>query len=428
MTDRHAGSPLFESERSLRERQNVIWALRALFLILSVVVLSLGIVTGSAEARLGLELAPYWWVGVGATLIFFAVIVALDVLTPGRKLSTISAIIFGSFMGLLATIVLSFVIDVFTKTYDLDVTYAQPILTAKVLLGLGLCYLGITTVLQTQDDFRLVIPYVEFSRQYRGARPLLVDSSALIDGRVVELAELGLFKTPIVIPRFVVDELQLLSDANDASRRARGRRGLDAISRLRRSQSLDITIDETSVAGSGADQMLVERGSALGATIVTTDWGLARVAGIKDVEVINVNQLARVLRPNVQPGEELRLRLIRPGEQEGQAVGFLEDGTMIVVADAAHLIGESVEIDVTGTTQTSAGRLVFARLRDDQTPPDGAPDGHAEDARVPGPPQPAPDEEPRPQPDATRTPHTPLKPSPSAPREGGGARNPRRRA
>lgn len=343
------------------QRAKVVWVLRATFLFLSVVVLSLGIVTGSGQT--GWEFARWWWWALVVTMLFFMMIVTIDVLTPRRKLSMISAILFGSFAGILATLLVGFVIDVFTKTYDLDVAYAQPILTGKVLLGLGLCYLGITTVLQTQDDFRLVIPYVEFSKRYRGSKPLILDTSALIDGRILDLTELGVFTSEIVIPRFVVAELQLLADSEDRMKRAKGRRGLDFVSRVQRSPRVDVSIAEEHGSGRSVDHDLVELASSMPGIIVTTDSGLSRVGSIHGVTVLNLNEIAHVMRSGYSaPGERLRLRIVRAGEQPGQGVGYLEDGCMVVVDGGMQRIGEESEVVVTGTMQTSAGRLIFARL------------------------------------------------------------------
>lgn len=345
-----------------RQRALIVKVLRAILIILLVVVTSLGIVRGSAQTQLGLELFGWWWVAVLAVLAFFGVVVGVDIITAERKLSTISAILFGTLAGLIATMVLGMVIDLFVESYEIPPEYDRIVLTAKVILGMGLCYIGITTVLQTQDDFRLVIPYVEFAKQFRGTKPLLLDTSALVDGRILHVAEVGCFQAPFIVPRFVIDELQTLSDSGDPLRRARGRRGLELLSRMQRSALLDVTIDDTPVPGAGVDQMLVELARSMPAVIVTTDLGLNRVAAIHGVQILNLNDLANSLKPNVIPGQTLTLPLIKPGEQPGQAVGYLEDGMMVVVERAESEIGHTAELIVTSSMQTSAGRLIFARL------------------------------------------------------------------
>ncbi len=361
------------------QRRRLVTLLRVIVAILLAVVLSLGIVTESTTSETGIQMGKWWWVAVLGTLLFFGIVIAIDVLTPKRKLSTISAILFGTFAGLLATAVLWFVIDYFRETFRLMISNEQ-ITTAKVILGLGLCYLGASTVLQTQDDFRLVIPYVEFAKQLRGPKPLILDTSALIDGRILDVAEVGLLQSPLLVPRFVIGELQQLSDSSDKLKRARGRRGLDIVTKLQKSPRLDVTIDETPIPGMDVDAMLVELARLVPGVIVTTDSGLSRVAGIQGVTVLNMHDLANAMKPNVIPGEPLTVALLKKGEQVGQAVGYLEDGTMVVAENGERMIGREVTLTVTSTMQTSAGRLIFGRVAED--PNDGS--GEHRSARAPG--------------------------------------------
>ncbi|MDX2116429.1 MAG: PIN/TRAM domain-containing protein [Planctomycetota bacterium] len=342
------------------ERRATLQLLRIIFLVLLFVFTALVIVTDSTLPGGGIQLVRWWPLAVVGALLFFGGIIALDILTPKRKLSTLSAILVGLLAGVVVAAILGIVIDLFSDIYGFgDRKLLEPF---KILMGLGICYLTISTVLQTQDDFRLVIPYVEFARKIRGARPLLLDTSALIDGRVLALAETGVFQAPMVVPRFVIDELQRLSDSADKLKRARGRRGLDLVGKLQRAPLVDLSIDETVPAGAGVDQMLVEFARTAPATLVTTDSGLARVAAIQGVPVINLHEVAAACKPAVIPGELLTLTVVRTGEQPGQGVGYLDDGTMIVVEDGAHAIGRDVSVNVTSSMQTSAGRLIFARL------------------------------------------------------------------
>lgn len=352
-----------------RVRRRALIALRAVVLLLMFVITSLGIVKLSAETSLGLEVVGNWWVAVVGTLAFFGLIVAIDILTPTRKLATISSILLGVFAGILATALLSFVVDLFKETFVFTDEYDRVFLTVKILLGIGLCYLGVTTVLQTSEDFRLVIPYVEFAKQFRGTKPLVLDSSALIDARIMEAAETGFLQAPLIVHRSVLDELQLMSDSGDRAKRARGRRGLDVVARLQRSPRLDVTIDDAQVPGKGVDQKLVELARLLPAIIVTGDTGLGRVASIQGVTVLNINDLSRALRPTVVPGDPLTVELVRAGEQAGQAVGFLDDGTMVVAENGAPFIGSTQPLTVTSSVQTSNGRLIFARRAQDEPEP-----------------------------------------------------------
>jgi uncharacterized protein YacL len=223
---------------------------------------------------------------------------------------------------------------------------------------------------------------VEFAKQIRGPRPLVLDSSALIDARIAEVVETGLIQAPILVPHFVLGELQMLADSGDKLKRAKGRRGLEVVTRLQRSAKADVSIDETIVPGTGADQMLIELARQLPAMIVTGDVALTRIAGFQGVPVLNLNEVANALKPSFVPGESVTLDLVKPGEQDGQAVGYLEDGTMVVAEDGAGSIGRRVTMTVRSSLQTAAGRMIFARIgTEHQAPPPPARDdepGHGE--------------------------------------------------
>lgn len=335
-----------------------------------------------ASPRLPLEppeVEVPWWFGVAIALALFAIVLLIDVLTPNKKISSISAVMFGLLAGILATVAISAVIELALRVWlpDKAILAIQPIINIiKPLLGVALCYLGITTILQTQDDFRLVIPYVEFAKQIRGTKPLLLDSSAVIDARIADIAATGLLQAPLIVPRFVVVELQQLADSADRLKRTRGRRGLDVVSRLQRSGTLDVSIDETPVAAVAVDQALVELAQRLTARIVTTDHGLTRVAQIQGVVVLNMHEIAAAFKSSLLPGENMLVRIVKPGEQPGQGVGYLDDGTMIVVEHASGLVGQDAPVTVTSTIQTAAGRMVFAKL----TSAGGAGDAEARSA------------------------------------------------
>jgi len=305
-------------------------------------------------------LATNWWLTVMGTVVLAGVFLAVDVLTPNKKLQSLGAVILGLIAGLVGAVAAGFIVDLVASSWDIP--DARFIAVAKILIGISLCYLGVSVVLQTQDDFRLVIPYVEFAKQIRGPRPMLVDSSALIDARIADIGETGIIQSPLVVPAFVVSELQHLADSSDKLARAKGRRGLEVVGRLQRSAWIDVSIDETPVPGKAVDQMLVEFARRMPAMLLTSDVALARIAGFQQIPVVNVNDLANAMKPAFVPGETLRLRLARRGEQEGQAVGYLDDGTMVIAENGARSIGETVDLTVRTTLQTQAGRLVFARL------------------------------------------------------------------
>lgn len=352
-------------EVALRQRKILLKSLQYIFIIafLTVMILAILGVTPGGDATASATARAQWPFTLTVGLFIALSVFLIDWFTPQKNLSTVIAIFLGLLAAMLATLGVGQILDLLVSLYDIQ----SPglVFTTKVLTGLALAYLCIATVLETQDDFRLVIPYVEFAKQIRGPRPLMLDTSALIDGRIADLASTGIIQSPIVIPGFVIGELQTLSDSTDRLKRARGRRGLDLISRLQRSATLDVSIDESPVPGKAVDQMLVEAAKRTPATIVTTDMGLSRVAGIQGVTVLNLNDVANSLKPAVIPGEGLHVRLIKPGEQRGQAVGYLDDGTMVVAEDGADCIGEEVDLVVTSTLQTSAGRLIFGRVGGD---------------------------------------------------------------
>lgn len=374
-------------DEATAERAAMLKVLRGIFLILLVVFTALLIVTDSTLAEGGIELERWWPAAVGAVLAYFAAVIGVDLLTTRRKLSTISAIIIGLIVGVIVTAIIGIVIDLFADIYEFSgLRLLEPV---KILLGLGICYLTISTVLQTQGDFRLVIPYIEFAKKIRGARPLVLDTSALIDSRVLGLAESGLFQAPLIVPRFVLNELQRLSDSADRMKRAKGRRGLETVAKLQQCPLVDVNVDESTPPGAGVDQMLVELARTLPGTLITTDVGLRQVAGIQGVPVININDISNALKQTAISGETLTLTIVRRGEQAGQGVGYLDDGTMVVVEDGEPAIGSEATITVTSSMQTSAGRLIFGRIgpgeppRADKNGPPPAIEPHDDPLRAP---------------------------------------------
>ncbi len=353
-----------------RQRDVLIRVVRATFFVLFLTVTLLYILSegpGSAATTLN------WWVTLLVASGAAAVVLVIDVLTPRKKISTLFSIALGLLGAMLASLAIGFIIDLVIESWiadDTAINAIKPLVNlVKVLLGVSLCYLSVVTVLQTQDDFRLVIPYVEFAKQIRGPRPLVLDTSALIDARIADVASTSFLQAPMIVPRVVISELQTLADSADSLKRAKGRRGLDVISRLQRLSTASLSVDDTVFPNTSTDQAIVELSRSISGMIVTTDLALARVAAIQGVLVLNLNDLGNALKPNALPGEELVVKLLRAGEQAGQAVGFLPDGTMIVAENAREAIGQTVPLEVVSSLQTSAGRLIFARLRGGDSSP-----------------------------------------------------------
>ncbi|MBI4337706.1 MAG: PIN domain nuclease [Chloroflexi bacterium] len=191
---------------------------------------------------------------------------------------------------------------------------------------------------------------------------LLLDTSAIIDGRVADLVETGFVHGTLVVPRFILDELRHIADSSDALRRNRGRRGLEILNRLRKESKTSVQVlDVDGRDGAEADVRLVKLAKQLGCPIMTTDFNLNRVAEFQGVTVLNINELANALKPVVLPGEEMTVRVIQEGKEPGQGVGFLDDGTMVVIEGGKRFINTHLEVVVTRVLQTAAGRLIFAQ-------------------------------------------------------------------
>lgn len=316
-----------------------------------------GWITGSPWAAIGVFL--------GAILLAIGVI-GVDIAVKRKQLDTISAVYFGLVVGLFLAYVVGLAITPLPLGDGFQTASGQ--VTARglvqVVMAAILCYTCISLLLQTKDDFRFIIPYVEFSREVKGHRPYILDTSVVIDGRIADVVESNLFDGQLIMPRFVISELQSIADSSDRLRRSRGRRGLDILNRLRNNPEIDIQIYDRELpdmAGQPVDQKLVALAKHLEGKLITNDYNLNKVARLHGVGVINLNDLANALKPIFLPGEHIDVRIVKPGEEAGQGVGYLDDGTMVVVEQGRDHIGEVVAIAVTSVLQTSAGRMVFGR-------------------------------------------------------------------
>ena len=312
-----------------------------------------------------------FWEVIGvflATFTFGVVVLTIDALTPNKKIGTVFGVYLGVVAGLVGALAIGALIDLVAESWDLtrNEQWQSYIGLIKLAIGIALCYLAISIVLTTKDDFRLVIPYVEFARQMRGVRPLLLDTSVLIDGRIDAFGQTGFLDAPLVVPQFVINELQTLADSGDKLKRARGRRGLTAVSKLQANPYVDMSIDEAGTQEGSVDHLLLATAREQNLRIATTDYNLNKVAQIHGVTVLNINDLANTVKAQVIPGETLVVEIVKRGESAEQGVGYLPDGTMVVVEDAADRVGHSVELTVTNSLQTTAGRMVFGRTAEDE--------------------------------------------------------------
>lgn len=288
-------------------------------------------------------------------------IIALDIIIKNKQITTISAIYFGLLLGLLFGHLFSSAIFPLVET-DASRWLNTPL---RILITLFFCYICVSTLYQTKDDFRFIIPYVEFSKQIKGSRALVLDTSVIIDGRIADICDTKIIDTRLIVPRFVLQELQNVADSTDKLKRNRGRRGMDMLKRMQANPKVDLQIHEGNIPElqdvHEVDQKLVILARTLSARVVTNDYNLNKVAQLQGVEVININELANALKSVALPGEVLKVKLIKAGDQIGQGVGYLDDGTMVVVEQGRALIGQDVQMTVTSVLQTSAGRMIFGR-------------------------------------------------------------------
>jgi uncharacterized protein YacL len=255
-----------------------------------------------------------------------------------------------------------------------------------IAASLALAYLGVTAVLTHKKDLLQLVRGPRESRARARARdeddddtakasdghPVVVDTSSIIDGRIADICQTGFVDGPLVVPRFVLRELQHIADSSDAMRRGRGRRGLDILNKLQKDATVPLVIHEDDgEPGVEVDALLVMLARRMHCPIVTNDYNLNRVAGLQGVKVLNVNELANAVKSIVLPGQELNLKVIQEGKEMGQGVGYLEDGTMVVVENGRRAIGSTVTVMVSRVLQTAAGRMVFAQTRS-STSGDGA--------------------------------------------------------
>lgn len=290
-------------------------------------------------------------------------VTVIDILIRRKRIELISAIYFGLVIGVLLSFLLMLAITPIISSLGMS-GWTPLVGVASTLI---LSYTSISFLLQTKDDFRFIIPYVEFARELKGGRPLILDSSALIDGRISDVVETRIIDTQMIVPSFVLKEVQDIADSSDKIRRTRGRRGLDVLSKLQSIPHADIEVrdsderDNVIGKGKGVDQKLVSLAKLIGAGIVTNDFNLNKVASVQGVDVINLNDVASALRPRHIPGDTLPLKIQREGESHGQGVGYLDDGTMVVCEQSQDLIGKDIDVVVTSVLQSSAGRMIFAR-------------------------------------------------------------------
>lgn len=332
-----------------------IWAIRILFL-------GLCTLAGYALSQVRPDLIGTEqgvWIGPMMGFGFGGLMIALDEMLKGFSLRAFSATTCGLLIGIL-------VAQLIDRSGLFDRAAEDTRWLIRLGLFLGFSYIGMVLAMRSnKEDFSLIIPYVRFSR--RGDRPdnlILLDTSAVIDGRIAELIEANFIEGIIVVPRFVLKELQQVADSADATKRARGRRGLEMLQRIQKNQRNEVKIhDGDFPEETGVDAKLVRLARNLNAKLVTNDHNLGKVAALQNVTCLNLHELARMLKPVLLAGDPLSLKIVREGKDKAQGVAYLPDGTMVVVNNGQPQIGNQVEVVVQNIVQTGAGIIVFADLR-----------------------------------------------------------------
>jgi uncharacterized protein YacL len=343
----------------------LLWVVRICFIVgiataLVVVIVQPASLPTSETEGIGLASSAVIFTILG--LISF-VVIAADLLIHNRQITSFSAVYFGLLLGLGLGALVGLALEPILGMYQPTKFLIQPV---RLLITLLCAYISVSTLLQTKDEFRFIIPYVEFSKQIRGGRPLVLDTSVIIDGRIADICDTRIVDNTLLVPRFVLQELQAIADSADKLKRNRGRRGLDILKRMQNNPKIELEMHDGDLEElrnvQKVDERLVIFAKVMGARVVTNDYNLNKIAQLQGVEVINLNELANAMKSVALPGESLTVRIVKAGDQIGQGVGYLEDGTMVVVENGRSVIGQEVPLVVTSVLQTSAGRMIFGRF------------------------------------------------------------------
>jgi uncharacterized protein YacL len=334
---------------------------------------------------LNLQVPHSEWISAAIGGMVGILIVSIDIFFKQYTVRNILAVILGLALGLLTH-----------RLFMMVVAYAH--FTPEVTRNFGIAtaiifsYLGIITVLRGQDEFSLMIPFVHLDSKGPGEEMILLDTSVIIDGRIADIANTHFLSSKLILPRFVLKELQLIADSSDPLKRARERRGLDVLNAIQSNPNITVKIHELDFPEfNTVDAKLVKMGQVLQAKVFTNDYNLNKVAELQGVKVLNINDLANALKPVVMPGEEMEIKILKEGKEHEQGVAYLDDGTMVVVDNGKRRLGHTVKVTITSVLQTQAGRMIFAKLSDDNGhyPERGAErwrdarGGHGNDARRP---------------------------------------------
>ena len=326
--------------------------------VIRILLLSLCTTAGYAVSEVRPDLVNRSVYGVMIGFGLGGLLIAIDEMLKGFSLRAFSAATFGLILGSLIAWMIDHS-DLFTFASE-DTRW---LIRLSLFITFG--YIGMILAMRSnKEDFSLIIPYVRFTAANKPDQLLLLDTSVIIDGRIADLIEARFLEGILVVPRFVLQELQLIADSSDPIRRARGRRGLDMLNRIQRNDHNEVKIHEGDLPEEKeVDAKLVRLAKVLGAKLFTNDYNLAKIAELQSVRCVSIAEVAAAVKPVILPGETFALKIVRDGKEKGQGVGYLNDGTMVVVNQGQALIGQQVAVEVQSLLQTGAGVIVFAELK-----------------------------------------------------------------
>jgi uncharacterized protein YacL len=305
-------------------------------------------------------LASYQLSLIGLLLGFIAAISVIQIEQIIRKISLriILGGVIGTIIGLLIAILLSYGLS-FVSIWEKQ----EIVPWAYALMACILGYLGL--VIGSKKSEEISLPSFGPFKGFRGVSDYrILDTSVIIDGRIADICDTGFMEGNLIVPRFVLDELQHIADSSDSMKRSRGRRGLDILNRMQKNLNINIEIvDQDFPKIKGVDAKLVALAKKMNGKIITNDFNLNKVAELQGIKILNVNELANALKPVVLPGELMVVKVIKEGKEPGQGVAYLDDGTMVIVDHASRHLGETVEVAVTSVLQTTAGRMIFTEMK-----------------------------------------------------------------
>ena len=326
-------------------------------LFIRIFILVLSVVAGYYIGSFFIAFGSHWPViGLITGFLGASALIGGEIFMRKISIRNLSAGLVGLVFGIFMSWILTSVIRLIPMPQEIY-------LSMQIILTLIFCYLGMAISLRGKDEFSLVIPYIKFEGRDQAEQLVVLDTSVIIDGRVADICQTKFISGRLVIPRFVLKELQQIADSQDALKRNRGRRGLDILNKIQKSASMDVKIAEEDFPElTEVDAKLVKLAKVLSGKILTNDYNLNKIAELQQVTVLNINDLANAIKPVVLPGEFLEARITKEGKEYNQGVAYLDDGTMIVIDNARYLIGQSCRVIVTSVLQTSAGRMIFAKL------------------------------------------------------------------